>query len=136
MATANTCPNCKSTDLRRQGKKLVERVEMSGGEIMSDHDMFFVGEVECTCYECGEEWTVMADDRLAVNVHHGDGCPTDTQYIDRDGRACPYCGEDALERSGQMEPRHNTRQEEPIFCTACETAFYDVWQLTGYQEVR
>lgn len=128
------CPECLSEEIRLYGDKVVRRGEYGGsGEVIEEHDTrFFVGEIECSCIMCGNEWVVGAEERLQSNEKHGDELLSDACYRGADSLFCPQCGEDTLERSGQLEVVSNACLWESVECTSCGLEFYDVWKCDGY----
>ena len=54
-------------------------------------------------------------------------------YLQNSG-ACPYCGSESIEGTGDRD-YGNAKQYERIICRSCEKIWWDVYTLSGIDEV-
>jgi len=58
---------------------------------------------------------------------------TDEEHLQHTGTRCPYCRSDEIE-GYELNFKSGTISQE-IICLNCDARWYDVYRLTGYEEV-
>lgn len=53
-------------------------------------------------------------------------------YLESGGNACPFCGSDDVESSGQIQADSNIAWQQ-VDCLACDESWEDIYTLTGVE---
>lgn len=56
---------------------------------------------------------------------------TDSEYVEKDGNVCPYCGSDATDGTARVNFEGREAFQD-IECMSCGEKWTDTYELTGY----
>lgn len=57
---------------------------------------------------------------------------TDEEYVAKSGYSCPFCGSDQI--TGDAWETTGQAATQEVSCNDCNKAWYDVYELVGYED--